>query len=131
MFYGQNQMEALGLKEHYFGDEAQQKRGLLSLQRPMEHGVVSDWEAMERVWQAAFSQLRVSAADQPVLMTEPLLNPMANRENMTQVGVAATATATERQQKPSERLAQAYNGTLALTQRDRQTDVETDIDTGR
>ena len=82
-------MEALGLMEHYVGDEAQQKRGLLSLQRPMEHGVVSDWEAMERVWQAAFGQLRVSAADRPVLMTEPVLNPMANRENMTQVGVAA------------------------------------------
>ena len=58
----------------------------------MEHGAVTDWEAMERVWQAAFSQLRVSAADQPVLMTEPLLNPTANRENMTQVGVAATLT---------------------------------------
>ena len=37
-------------KEWYAGDEAQAKRGLLSLRYPLEHGIVTNWDDMEKLW---------------------------------------------------------------------------------
>jgi len=39
-----------GHKDSYIGDEAQKRRGILSLKYPIEHGVVVDWDNMEKLW---------------------------------------------------------------------------------
>merc|ERR1719461_1731085 len=51
-------MVGMGQKDCYVGDEAQAKRGILSLKYPVEHSI---------------------------LLTEAPLNPKANREKMTQI----------------------------------------------
>ena len=38
-----------GLKDSYVGDEAQSKRDIITLQYPIEHGIVKNWEDMEKV----------------------------------------------------------------------------------
>ena len=39
----------VGARDYYVGDEAQSKRNILTLTYPIEHGIVTDWDDMEKV----------------------------------------------------------------------------------
>ena len=39
----------LGTKDFYIGHEAQSKRGVLVLKYPIEHGVITNWDDIEKV----------------------------------------------------------------------------------
>uniref|UniRef100_A0A8C8ZED8 Actin related protein 1A n=1 Tax=Prolemur simus TaxID=1328070 RepID=A0A8C8ZED8_PROSS len=71
----------------FIGPKAEEHRGLLSIRYPMEHGIVKDWNDMERIWQYVYSkdQLQTFSEEHPVLLTEAPLNPRKNRERAAEV----------------------------------------------
>merc|ERR1711998_250786 len=81
-------------KEYYVGEEAQAKRGVLLLKYPLDHGIVNNWDDMEKVWRHTFdNELRMVVGEENpddedccgVLLTEAPMNPKENREKMTQI----------------------------------------------
>uniref|UniRef100_A0A8D8LE28 Alpha-centractin n=1 Tax=Cacopsylla melanoneura TaxID=428564 RepID=A0A8D8LE28_9HEMI len=38
----------------FVGPKAEEHRGLLSIHYPMEHGIITDWNDMERIWQYVY-----------------------------------------------------------------------------
>lgn len=74
-------MLGAGQKECYTGEAAQSKRGVLSLNYPIDHGIVTCWGDMERVWRHVCEyELRIKASERPVLLSEAPLSPLQNQE---------------------------------------------------
>lgn len=71
--------------EYFVGSSALKYRGLLRLNYPNQHGVINNWEDMERLWVRLFEEMKTEAKEHPVLLTEAPLNPRSNRERCMEV----------------------------------------------
>lgn len=40
----------------FIGPKAQEIRGLLKIKYPLEHGIVTDWDDMERIWEYIYRE---------------------------------------------------------------------------
>ncbi|XP_025863483.1 actin-related protein T3 [Vulpes vulpes] len=77
---------AQGAVEVCVGDQAQERRNALSISYPVERGLITSWGDMEIMWKHIYDHnLKLKACDGPVLITEPALNPLAKRQQITEV----------------------------------------------
>ena len=50
-----------GQKDYYVGDAVERKRSVLTVKYPVENGIVTNWDDMEKIWHHAFyNQLRAA-----------------------------------------------------------------------
>lgn len=73
--------------DNFIGKKAEEHRGLLTIKYPMEHGIVTDWNEMEKIWSYIYAkeQLQTFPEEHPVLLTEAPLNPRRNRERAAEI----------------------------------------------
>ncbi|XP_038044799.1 actin-3-like [Patiria miniata] len=85
--YPRGRTRTKSTSEGFFtGSDIPAKRADLTLRYPIEHGIVTNWDDMEKIWHHAFArELRVDPEEHPVLLTEAPLNPKANREKTAEV----------------------------------------------
>lgn len=73
-------------KDFFVGFEAVAKKDLLVLRRPLDNGIVNNWEDIERIWHHCFyDELHIVPEDFPVLITEKPLNQRSHREKLMQL----------------------------------------------
>ncbi|KAI4267964.1 MAG: hypothetical protein LQ337_008105 [Flavoplaca oasis] len=71
------------VKDIMCGDEAAAARSMLQITYPMENGVVKRWDDMEHLWNYTFNEkMRIDTTGRKILLTEPPMNPLKNREQM-------------------------------------------------
>ena len=79
-------MDGMEQDDYYIGYNAKEKLHALNIKYPIENGFITNWDNMVKIWHHTFyNELHVTPEEHPVLLTEPPLNPKANREKMTQI----------------------------------------------
>eukprot|EP01038_Epipyxis_sp_PR26KG_P005615 gene5615-7757_t len=72
--------------DFYIGDAAFANSSTYQINYPIRHGLVDNWDNMERMWQRCmFEYLRCDPEEHYVLLTEPPLNPPENREYTAEI----------------------------------------------
>lgn len=72
--------------DFFIGDEALANSKSYSVNYPIRHGIIEDWDLMERFWeQAIFKYMRAEPEDHYFLLTEPPLNTPENREYTAEI----------------------------------------------
>lgn len=75
---------ALATKDVYVGEDANAKRGVLTISFPIVAGLVNNWDEMEVVWHHTFyNELDILPEEHPILLTDAPMTPRAHRERMT------------------------------------------------
>jgi actin-related protein 3 len=70
----------------YIGSEAKNANHNYNINSPIEHGIVNNWDNMEKYWQRCLYQyLSVDPEEHFILLTEPPLNTPENREYTAEI----------------------------------------------
>jgi len=78
--------EGLADLDFYVGNEAQENAASYQINYPIKHGLVENWDHMEKLWQrCVFKHLRCEPEEHYFLLTEPPLNTPENREYTAEV----------------------------------------------
>lgn len=82
-----NKVGEIEVKDLMVGDEASNLRSMLEVSYPMENGIVRNWEDMCHLWDYTFgkSKMNLDPKECKILLTEPPMNPIKNREKMIEV----------------------------------------------
>lgn len=73
-------------KNIYVGDEIHDKKGILKLTYPIEHGIITNWDYMEKIWDYTFdTKMKINTKESNILLTEAPHNPKKNREKIIEV----------------------------------------------
>lgn len=80
-------IDDIEVKDIMVGEEASKLRSMLEVNYPMENGIVRNWDDMLLLYDYTFSaqKMNIDPKNSKILLTEPPMNPMKNREKMVEV----------------------------------------------
>lgn len=82
----QTSADVLADLDFHIGSEATSRVRTHTISYPIQHGIVEDWDRMERIWQhCIYKYLRVEPEEYGFILTEPPANPPENREYAAEV----------------------------------------------
>ncbi|EFA86049.1 hypothetical protein PPL_01284 [Heterostelium album PN500] len=71
-------------KDFYVGDEAQSNRDILNLTYPIEHGIITNWDDMEKIWSHIFyNALKTKPEEHSVFLTQIVNSPESINARMS------------------------------------------------
>jgi actin-related protein len=74
-------------RKYYIGREAENRRSVLPLRYPIQRGVITDWDDMEKLWDHIFCNelgARLEPEEHPILLVESASN-LPNRRKMMEI----------------------------------------------
>lgn len=76
----------INTRDTFIGDDAVARRGMFSMKYPIENGIITNWDDIEKIWHYTFyDELRIDPNEHPILLAEDPFNPKSNQEKMTQM----------------------------------------------
>jgi len=82
----EEKVEGIEIRDIMVGDMAAKVRSMLQITYPLENGIIRNWEEMGYIWDYTFNEkLKIDPSECKIMLTEPPLNPIANRKKMLEV----------------------------------------------
>lgn len=73
-------------REFYIGDDAQNLLDVLHRHYPIERGIITNWDDMEKIWNYIFQdEMRIFPEEHPIFLSESPSNSKENREKMAEI----------------------------------------------
>ena len=75
-------------KNEIIGNDCLKLMGVVKIKYPLDHGIFTDIDDVEQILDYIYTNLDISMAEMkehPVLITEPLLSPKENRQNIAKI----------------------------------------------
>jgi len=73
-------------KDLYVGDDCLEGLNHMAARRPIENGIIENFEDMEKLWEYTFfEKLDANPMRHPLILTEPPYNPKPNRERVAEM----------------------------------------------
>ncbi|KAA3681847.1 actin-related protein 2 [Paragonimus westermani] len=87
MLRASSKIGSVEVQDIMIGEEASELRQLLEISYPMENGIVRNWDDMILLYDYIFGpkKMNIDPKHSKILLTEPPLNPLKNREKMVEV----------------------------------------------
>lgn len=103
----------------FIGPQAQAYKGLFKINYPLEHGIVTDWDDMERIWQYVYNEgLKTVSEDVSRLCaTDRPRRPVVGYQSLTGYFSTAPSTSYRTSAKPSRKSRHGSSDPLRNLQR--------------
>lgn len=73
------------IKDIIVGEEATNLNSMLSITYPVRNGVITNWEDITHICDYSFNEkLKINLQECKILLTEPAMNPLLNRQTMVE-----------------------------------------------